>query len=185
MDQYKEKPMANGARNLADEDLTRAVLASFADSTSERFQQVVQSLVRHLHAFVKEVELTEEEWFKGIDFLTRTGHITDDKRQEFVLLSDVLGISMQVIDINHKQVAGETASTVFGPFFFEGSPRFSNGDDIANGASGEPCFMYGRVLSTTGEPLPDAHIEIWQADDDGFYDVQHKESSQTYGRGHL
>ena len=120
VDQHKEKPMANGTRNLADEDLTRAVLASFEDSTSERFRQVVQSLVRHLHAFVKEVGLTEEEWFRGIDFLTRTGHITDDKRQEFILLSDVLGVSMLVIEINNKKPAEATASTVFGPFFVEG-----------------------------------------------------------------
>ncbi len=185
MDQHKEKPMVNRARNLADEDLTRAVLASFGDSKSERFQQVVQSLVRHLHAFVKEVELTEEEWFRGIDFLTRTGHITDDKRQEFILLSDVLGVSMQVIEINNKKPAEATASTVFGPFFVEDSPRFANGDDIANEAPGEPCFMQGRVLSLTDEPIPDAHIEVWQADDKGFYDVQYKELEQARGRGHL
>jgi len=185
VDQHKEKPMANGTRNLADEDLTRAVLASFEDSTSERFRQVVQSLVRHLHAFVKEVGLTEEEWFRGIDFLTRTGHITDDKRQEFILLSDVLGVSMQVIQINNQKPAEATASTVFGPFFVEGSPRFVNGDDIANGAPGEPCFMQGRVLSITGEPIADAHIEVWQADDKGFYDVQYKELAQARGRGHL
>lgn len=185
MDQDKKKLMADSTRNLSDDDLTQAVLATFSNSTSERFQVVMQSLVRHLHAFIKDVELTEEEWFKGIDFLTRTGHITDEKRQEFILLSDVLGVSMLVIDLNNKQLAQATASTVFGPFFFEGSPRFENGDDVANGASGEPCFMQGRVLSTLGEPLPDAHIEIWQADDNGFYDVQYKESSQVRGRGHL
>jgi hydroxyquinol 1,2-dioxygenase len=185
MNQDKKQPVANGTRNLADEDLTQAVLATFSHSKSERYQQVMQSLVRHLHAFIKDVELTEDEWFKAIDYLTRTGHITDDKRQEFVLLSDVLGVSMLVIDINNKQFVDATASTVFGPFFFEGSPLFANGDDIANGASGEPCFMQGRVLATTGEPLPDAHIEIWQADDNGFYDVQNKESTQVYGRGHL
>ena len=185
MNQDKEKPIVRGTRNLADEDLTQAVLATFDHSRSERFQQVMQSLVRHLHAFVKDVELTEEEWFKAIDFLTRTGHITDDKRQEFVLLSDVLGVSMQVIEINNKKPTEATASTVFGPFFYEGSPSFSNGDDIANGASGEPCFIRGRVLSITGEPLPDAHIEIWQADEDGFYDVQYKDASLVQGRGHL
>src|SRR5947207_2027856 len=187
MDQQKEKPMAmaNGARNLADENLPGAVLASFGDCNSERFQQVVQSLIRHLHAFVKEVELTEEEWFWGIDFLTRTGHITDDKRQEFILLSDVLGVSMLVIEINNKKPAEATASTVFGPFFVEGSPRFANGDDLANGAPGEPCFMQGRVLSITGESIPGARIEIWQADDQGFYDVQYKELSQARGRGQL
>lgn len=185
MEQDKKKPMANGAHNLADEDLTQAVLATFRNSKSERFQEVMLSLVRHMHAFIKDVGLTEEEWFKGIDFLTRTGHITDDKRQEFILLSDVLGVSMLVIDINNQQYAQETASTVFGPFFVEGSPNYANGDDVANGASGEPCFMQGRVLSTSGEPLPNARIEIWQADDNGFYDVQYKDSSQVRGRGHL
>ena len=185
MDQDTKKPVAESTPNLADEDLTQVVLATFGNSTSERFQEVMQSLVRHIHAFIKNVELTEEEWFKGIDFLTRTGHITDEKRQEFILLSDVLGVSMLVIDLNNKQVSQATASTVFGPFFFEGSPRYANGDDVANGASGEPCYMQGRVLSTTGEPLPDALIEIWQADDHGFYDVQYKESSQVRGRGHL
>ncbi|MGI9060647.1 MAG: intradiol ring-cleavage dioxygenase [Ktedonobacteraceae bacterium] len=185
MEQDKKQPMANEAHNLADEDLTQVVHATFSNSTSERFQQVMQSLVRHMHAFIKDVGLTEEEWFKGIDFLTRTGHITDDTRQEFILLSDILGVSMLVIDINNKQYTQATASTVFGPFFVEGSPLFANGDDVANGASGEPCFMQGRVLSTTGEPLPNAHIEIWQADDNGFYDVQYKDSAQVHGRGHL
>ena len=89
-------------RNLADEELTQAVLASLGNCTSERFQEIIQSLVRHLHAFASEVELTEEEWFEGIDFLTRTGHITDDKRQEFILLSDVLGLSMLVVGMNHR-----------------------------------------------------------------------------------
>jgi len=185
MDQDNTNPLVPGTRNLADEDLTQAVLATFSTSSSERFQAVLQSLVRHLHAFVKEVGLTEEEWFKGIDYLTRTGHITDDKRQEFILLSDVLGVSMLVIGLNNQKPAGATASTVFGPFFFEGSPRFENGDDIANGAAGEPCYIQGRVLSLAGDPLAGAHIEIWQADDDGFYDVQYKESSLVQGRGHL
>jgi hydroxyquinol 1,2-dioxygenase len=185
MDQHKEKPQANGSRNLSNEDLTREVLASFGGSKSERFRQVVQNLVRHLHAFVKDVELTEEEWFRGIDFLTRTGHITGDKRQEFILLSDVLGVSMLVIEINNKKPPEATASTVFGPFFVENSPRFANGDDLANGASGEPCFMQGRVLSITGKPIPDARIDVWQADDQGFYDVQYKELSQARSRGHL
>ena len=179
------KPLTHENYNLSAENLTQAVLTSFKNSTSERFHEVMQSLVKHLHAFVQDVNLTEDEWFKAIDFLTRTGHITDAKRQEFILLSDILGVSMLVIDINNKQYAEATASTVFGPFYFEGSPPYTNGDDIANGASGEPCFMKGRVLSTTGEPLAGAHIEIWQADDHGLYDVQSKDSSRTYGRGHL
>ncbi len=181
----QQKQTSNGTRNLDEEQLTQTVLASFGDSTSERLREVAQSLVAHLHAFVKEVRLTEEELFKGIDFLTRVGHITDDRRQEFILLSDVLGVSMLVIGINDKKPAEATASTVFGPFFIEGSPRYENGDDLANGASGEPCFMQGRVLSISGEPLAGAHIEVWQADDHGFYDVQYKELAQARGRGHL
>jgi hydroxyquinol 1,2-dioxygenase len=145
----------------------------------------MQSLVKHLHAFVREVELTEEEWSRGIDFLTRTGQISDDERQEFILLSDVLGVSMLVVGINNRKPPEATESTVFGPFFIEGSPRFENGDDIANGAPGEPCFMQGRVLSVTGEPIPDTHIEVWQADEEGYYDVQYHDLSEARGRGHL
>jgi hydroxyquinol 1,2-dioxygenase len=172
-------------RNLADEELTQAVLASFKDSRSERFQEIVRSLVAHLHAFASEVELTEEEWFAGIDFLTRTGHITDDKRQEFILLSDVLGLSMLVVGLNHAKHSQATPSTVFGPFFVDGSPPFANGDDIANGAPGEPCLVQGRILSVTGEPIAGARIEVWQADDDGFYDVQQDALDEPRGRGHL
>jgi hydroxyquinol 1,2-dioxygenase len=172
-------------RNLADADLTEAVVESFASSSDPRFRQIAESLVRHLHAFADEVQLTEAEWFAGIDFLTRTGHITDDKRQEFVLLSDVLGLSMQVIGINHRHPGGATESTVFGPFFVEGSPEFHNGDDIAAGASGRPCFMSGRILDVDGAPIPGALIEVWQADDEGFYDVQRPELDAAQGRGHL
>jgi hydroxyquinol 1,2-dioxygenase len=184
-DQRKEKPTTNGTRDLTDERLTEEVLARFENSKTPRFQEVMQSLVKHLHTFVSEVGLTEEEWSKGIDFLTRTGHITDDKRQEFILLSDVLGISMLVVGINNRKPAEATESTVFGPFFVEGSPRFENGDDIANGAPGEPCFMQGRVLSVDGDPIPEACIEVWQADDEGCYDVQYDNLGEARGRGHL
>jgi hydroxyquinol 1,2-dioxygenase len=172
-------------RNLTDEDLTQAVLSSFGNCISERLQEIMQSLVAHLHSFATDVELTEEEWFAGIDFLTRTGHITDDKRQEFILLSDVLGLSMLVVGLNHRRPATATPSTVFGPFFVEDSPRFQNGDDISNGAPGEPCLVQGRVLSVSGEAVAGAHLEVWQADDDGFYDVQHDGLEQARGRGHL
>src|SRR5215469_5213705 len=127
MDQHRYETETHATRNLADEDLTQAVLATFDHCKSERFQQVMRSLVQHLHAFVTDVQLTEDEWFKGIEFLTRTGHITDDKRQEFILLSDVLGVSMLVIGQNHRTSRGATPSTVFGPFFVEGSPAFENG----------------------------------------------------------
>src|SRR4051794_33459680 len=174
-----------GTRNLADEDLTQAVLASFADAKTARFRQIAESLVQHLHAFAADVQLTEEEWFAGIDFLTRTGHITDDKRQEFILLSDVLGLSMLVVGMNNRRPPEATESTVFGPFFVERSPAFENGDDIARGFSGEPCFMSGRVVSVDGEPVAGARVEVWQADDDGFYDVQYEDLDEPRGRGHL
>jgi hydroxyquinol 1,2-dioxygenase len=170
-------------RNLTDTDLTEAVVASFGGS--ERFKEIADSLVRHLHAFASEVQLTEQEWFAGIDFLTRTGHITDDKRQEFILLSDVLGLSMLVVGINNRRPPEATESTVFGPFFVEGSPGFENGDDLGAGAPGEPCFIEGRVADLDGEPVPGALIEVWQADEDGFYDVQYAELDQPRGRGHL
>lgn len=182
---HQESAAPRVAHDLADDDLTRAVLASFGHGTSERFQTVLQSLVRHLHAFIGEVRLTEEEWRRGIEFLTRTGRITDDKRQEFILLSDVLGVSMQVIGLNSRKPAGATESTVFGPFFVEGSPELANGADLANGASGEPCYMRGRVLSLAGEPIPRVRIEVWQADDQGFYDVQYQERTKAHCRGHL
>jgi hydroxyquinol 1,2-dioxygenase len=156
-----------------------------AFTTEGRFTTVMTSLVRHLHAFASEVELTEEEWFAGIDFLTRAGHITDDKRQEFILLSDVLGLSMLVVGINNRRPPEATESTVFGPFFVEGSPGYENGDDLANGAPGEPCDVFGRVVDVAGKPVPGALIEVWQADEDGFYDVQYSDLQQARGRGHL
>jgi hydroxyquinol 1,2-dioxygenase len=171
-------------QDLTDAALTEAVLASFAGARDPRFKTIAESLVRHLHGFLSEVELTEEEWFAAIGFLTRTGHITDDRRQEFVLLSDVLGVSMQVIGINHRVPSGATESTVFGPFFVEGSPAFENGDDIAGGAPGRPCWISGSVRSVDGRPLPGALIEVWQADEDGFYDVQY-EAGDVRARGHL
>lgn len=173
------------SRNLSDEALTDAVLESFEGAASERFREIAESLVRHLHGFVRDVGLTEDEWFAGIDFLTRTGHITDDKRQEFILLSDVLGVSMLVIGLNNRKPAGATEATVFGPFFVAGSPHYDNGEDIANGASGVPCFVRGRVLGVDGEPVGGARIEIWQADDEGLYDVQRPGLDAAQGRGHL
>lgn len=173
------------ARNLSGSSLTDAVLASFAHGDSARFTQIAQSLIQHLHAFISDVQLTEEEWAKGIEFLTRAGHITTDQRQEFILLSDVLGASMLVIGINHQRDPKATESTVFGPFFVANSPRYANGDNIANGAPGEPCYLAGHVRSLSGEAIPDARIEIWQADDEGHYDVQVAGLPEARGRGHL
>jgi hydroxyquinol 1,2-dioxygenase len=180
-----DEPATTERRNLADADLTRAVEASFDSTPDPRLRELMQALTRHLHAFISEVELTEDEWFAAIDFLTRTGHMCNDKRQEFVLASDVMGLSMLTIGINHRHPNGATESTVFGPFFIEGSPAFQNGDDLANGAPGTPCYVSGTVRSVTGEPVPGALIEIWQADEDGLYDVQYTDLDEARGRGHL
>ncbi len=172
-------------RNLAHEQLTRVVLESFAGAPSERFREIADSLVRHLHGFVQELQLTEAEWLRGIEFLARTGEITDRQRQEFILLSDVLGVSMLVVGINNRKPPGATQATVFGPFFVEGSPRFENGADLGRDAPGDPCLMLGRVLGSGGEPIAGARIEVWQADEAGFYDVQYHDLNEPRGRGHL
>jgi hydroxyquinol 1,2-dioxygenase len=172
-------------RNLVDEALTQAARASFENAESDRLRVILDSLIRHLHGFITDVELTEPEWRDGIEFLTETGHITDELRQEFILLSDVLGASMLVIGLNHRVEDTATESTVFGPFFVEDAPRFENGDDIANGAPGETCAVAGLVLSTSGEPIPGARVDIWQADDAGLYDVQYEDLADARARGHL
>jgi hydroxyquinol 1,2-dioxygenase len=159
-------------RNIDEHTITPAVLSAMAGCDDERLLQVMSSLVRHLHDFAREVELTEDEWFAGIRFLTDVGRITDDRRQEFILLSDVLGLSMLVTAQNNTKPAGCTESTVLGPFFVEGAPQVENGADIANGAPGAPSVVRGRVRSLSGEPIPDAVIDVWQSDEDGFYDVQ-------------
>jgi hydroxyquinol 1,2-dioxygenase len=167
-----------------EEAVTDEVVASFAGTKDDRLREIVQSLTRHLHAFARDVRLTQEEWEAGIGFLTRVGHITDDKRQEFILLSDVLGLSMLTVGINAPSSPGATESTVFGPFFVEGAPEVPIGGDIARGAKGTPCRVTGSVRSTDGSPLAGARIEVWEADEDGFYDVQY-EGDRSAGRGWL
>jgi hydroxyquinol 1,2-dioxygenase len=174
-------PTTQGGR---EQRLVDAVVASLANTPDERLKTVLTALVEHLHAFIREVRLTEGEWQGAIDFLTRAGHITDDKRQEFILLSDVLGASMQTIIVNDDPTGRTTEATVVGPFFVENSPRVELGGDISGGASGEPCWVEGRVLDIEGRPLPGARIEVWEADDDGHYDVQYPDG-RTAARGHL
>jgi alcohol dehydrogenase class IV/protocatechuate 3,4-dioxygenase beta subunit len=164
--------------------VTAEVLASFAGATSPRYREVAQSLVRHLHSFAREIRLSQDEWQFGIDFLTRAGHITDDRRQEFILLSDVLGLSMLTIGINAPASAGATESTVVGPFFVDGAPETPLGGDIAGGAKGRPCYVSGTVTDTAGQPIPGARLDIWQSDEDGFYDVQYPDD-RTAARGWL
>jgi len=167
-----------------EEELVERVVRSFDGCPTPRLQELMTGLVRHLHAYVREARLTEEEWAAAIDFLTRCGHITDDKRQEFILLSDVLGASMQTITVNNPATGDATEATVLGPFFVADSPAVPLGGDIAAGAAGEPCWVEGTVTDTTGKPLAGALIEVWEADEDGQYDVQYADD-RTAARGHL
>jgi hydroxyquinol 1,2-dioxygenase len=164
--------------------VTDEVVASFAQTKDDRLRELLESLTRHLHGFAREVRLTQEEWAAAIGFLTRVGHITDDRRQEFILLSDVLGLSMLTVGINAPASSTATESTVFGPFFVEGAPEVPLGGDIARGAKGTPCWVSGTVTSTDGTPIAGARIEAWEADEDGLYDVQY-EGNRTAGRGWL
>ena len=164
--------------------LVERAVASYDATPDPRLRELMQALTKHVHAFVREVRLTEEEWQRTIEFLTAVGHLTDDRRQEFILLSDVLGASMQTITVNNEAYQDATEATVFGPFFVEGSPEIEFGGDIAAGASGEPCWVEGTVTDTGGKPVPHALIEVWGADEDGFYDVQY-DDGRVAVRGHL
>jgi hydroxyquinol 1,2-dioxygenase len=182
---YRGAAMAATPRDLTAEELTAAVLASFAGAASPRVREVAESLVRHLHAFVHEVGLTEDEWAAGIDSLTRAGQMSTGGRQEVVLLSDVLGVSMAVVGVNHAAGGGATESTVLGPFFVEGAPVVENGADLGAGAPGRPCLMRGTVRTTSGAPVAAAALDVWQADEAGLYDVQYPGLDAPRGRGRL
>lgn len=157
---------------FSEEHSVESVNERMTDDANERLQTVMASLVRHVHAFVKDVELTEPEWEAAIDFLTRTGQICSDKRQEFILLSDVLGVSMLVDAINHRRPKGATENTVFGPFHLDGAPQRDMGESINLDGKGEMCRYRGRVLDLDGKPVAGAYVDAWSDNADGFYDVQ-------------
>jgi hydroxyquinol 1,2-dioxygenase len=160
-------------RNFTEKTLTAEVLKRVGKAPDRRMRQVAQSLVKHLHAFVREVRPTPEEWFQGIEFLTRTGHMCDGKRQEFILMSDTLGVSMLVDFINYGKAGKSTESTVLGPFYTEGPPELPLGASIVKpGTPGEPCVASGTIRDLKGRPIAGATIDVWQAGGDGFYDVQ-------------
>jgi len=172
-------------QNINENTITQAVVASIAGCEDARLRVLMTSLVQHLHAFAREVKLTEQEWATAIAFLTAVGHITDDKRQEFILLSDVLGLSMLVTAQNNAKPPGCTEATVFGPFFVEGAPQYENGADISNGAKGAPCFVSGQVRDLDGTPIAGATIDVWQSNEEGFYDVQAPGEHEHRARGRL
>jgi hydroxyquinol 1,2-dioxygenase len=160
------------AELFSEERSGEVVAASFAGTPDDRLREIMMSLVQHLHAFIKDVELTEPEWAAGVDFLTRVGQMCDATRQETILLSDVLGVSMLIETINHRTGGQSTESTVLGPFHMVASPLKVLGEDIALDGKGEPCLVTGRVVDDSGAVLAGATVDVWQANDEGFYDVQ-------------
>ncbi|VVE78640.1 intradiol ring-cleavage dioxygenase [Pandoraea sputorum] len=172
-------------RNLDQHTITQEAIDRLAGTPDPRVREVLTSLIRHLHDFAREVNLTEDEWARGIAFLTATGQKCDDKRQEFILLSDVLGLSMLTVAMNNAKPPECTEATVFGPFFVDGAPHYENGDDVANGASGEPCEVSGSIRGLDGRPVAGARIDVWQADAQGLYDVQRDDLDTAQGRGVL
>ena len=148
------------------------VNARMGGDVSPRMAEVMACLVKHLHAFAKEIHLTQGEWETGIDFLTRTGQICSGERQEFILLSDVLGFSMLVDAINNRRPVGATENTVFGPFHVADAPIRAMGDTISLDGKGEPCLFEGKVIDMHGNAIEGACVDVWSDNADGFYDVQ-------------
>ena len=172
-------------REVTERSITQAVIARLKDAPDARFKQVMTSLVTHLHDFVRDVRLTEGEWIKAIEFLTAVGQTVTPKRQEFILLSDTLGVSILVITINHPSVDGTAESTVLGPYYWEGAPEFPNGANLAEGVKGEPTFYSGRVLSADGTPIANALLDVWSGDGEGTYDMQMEGDTGMKARGRL
>ena len=159
-------------RNLDEFTITDATLERVRNAENPRIRQIGEAVVRHLHALVREIEPTFEEWSWAIDFLTRTGKLCNEQRQEFILLSDTLGISMLVDALNHRFQGEATDTTVLGPFYVQGPPEFALGADIAGAMRGDPLFVDGIVTAADGKPLAGAIVDVWHSDADGYYDVQ-------------
>lgn len=157
---------------FSEENSAEVVNARMTDACPPRVREVMGALVRHLHAFAKEVQLTQAEWEFAIDFLTRTGQMCTAERQEFILLSDTLGLSMLVDAINHRRPAGATENTVLGPFHVKGAPERAMGDSICLDGKGERCLFEGKVVDLEGRPIEGARIDVWSDNAEGYYDVQ-------------
>ena len=159
---------------FTESDSVEVVTGRNANAKDERLKQVMEVITRKLHEAVKEIEPTQEEWFKAIMFLTETGHKCDEWRQEFILLSDTLGVSMLVDAINSRRPTGASENTVLGPFHVPDAPEYAMGTNICLDDKGEDMVVRGRILDTDGNPIANAKIDVWQTNDDGFYDVQQK-----------
>jgi hydroxyquinol 1,2-dioxygenase len=157
---------------VTEENITDLAAARWGTAHDPRLAEIMQALVRHLHDFAREVRLTEAEWMAGIQWLTRTGQISDDKREEFILASDVLGLSMLVVQMSHRLDPKATPATVLGPFHIEGSPEFGFGGDMSDGVPGAPLYLHGTVRDLAGNPVAGGVLDIWQADTEGAYESQ-------------
>jgi len=172
-------------REFSETSITQAVIGRLAECDDPRFKRIMTSLITHLHDFVREVRLTESEWLTAIQFLTDVGKACTDKRQECILLSDTLGVSVLVITLNHPADEGSVESTVMGPFYWEGAPDLPRGSNLAEGVKGEPAFYSGRVLSVDGRPLENALLDIWSGDGEGNYDMQMPGETGMKARGRI
>jgi hydroxyquinol 1,2-dioxygenase len=172
-------------REFDQKTITQAVLARMDQCDDPRFRQVMGSLITHLHDFVREVKLTETEWITAIQFLTQVGKTCTDKRQEFILLSDTLGVSILVITLNHPAEGGTSDSTVLGPYYWEGAPDLPAGANLAEGVAGEPAYYSGRVQSSDGTPIAGAVLDIWSGDGEGTYDMQREGDVGMQARGRI
>lgn len=170
-------------RQMTEEELTQTVLDAYAKTADARVREILMSLLRHLHAFVREVRLTEAEWMKGIELITAAGRMSDAKRQEAILFSDLLGVSALVNMVSAGVPEGGTESTVLGPFFVAGAPERKWGESLALRDSGEPMIVHGKVVGLEGEPVSNARIDVWQTDANGMYDVQDPEQPEHNLRG--
>jgi hydroxyquinol 1,2-dioxygenase len=167
---------------VTESNLTDTVLERWKNIPDPRLREVMGSLIKHLHAFVRDIEPTEKEWATAIDFLTRTGKMCDEKRQEFILFSDVMGVSMLVDAINHRLETGATPTTVEGPFHVANAPTVDNGGNMAKGAPGIPCFVVGKVRDLDGRAIAGATLDLWQTDGEGFYEAQ-RDVTEPWMRG--
>jgi hydroxyquinol 1,2-dioxygenase len=157
---------------VTESNLTDIARERWSNIPDPRLREIMAALVTHVHAFVREIEPTEAEWAGAIDWLTRTGKMCTEKRQEFILFSDVLGVSMLVDAINHRLASRATPTTVEGPFHVHGSPQFADGADMAKDAPGVPCFVAGVVRDLDGKPVEGATLDVWQTDGEGLYEAQ-------------
>jgi hydroxyquinol 1,2-dioxygenase len=168
---------------VTEENITDLAVERWATARDPRLAEIMTALVRHLHDFAREVRLTEAEWMAAIQWLNRAGQISTEKREEFILSSDVLGLSMLVVQMNHQLDPRATPATVLGPFHIEGSPELEYGADMSQGLPGTPLVLHGTVSDLDGKPVPGAVLDLWQADNEGLYESQHADVDEARLRG--